>query len=57
MSRRWRTPSDWVDTRRAMRRTQLEEPGTCGACGHYLLSCIRHAHYVFRWVSGFREPA
>lgn len=57
MTRRWRTPSDWWRTRRQMRPAQLKEPGTCAACGRYLYGYIRHAHYVFRWLSGFREPA
>lgn len=57
MSRRWRTPRDWWATRRQMRPAQLRERGTCAACGTYLMGYIRHAHYMFRWVSGFREPA
>lgn len=56
MSRRWRTPADWICTRRQMRPAQLKEPGTCAACGSYLLGGIRHWHYTLRWISGFREP-
>jgi hypothetical protein len=53
--RRWLTPREWVHTRKAMHRAQLAEPGTCAACGRYLLNGpgIHHWHYTLRWLSGF----
>lgn len=54
---RWRTLRDWIETRRVMKPNQLREPGTCGACGTYLIGEIRHWHYTVRWISGWKEPA
>lgn len=54
MSGRWRTPREWVRTRKLIRHNQTEGPGTCGACGRYLKG-YNHMHYTLRWLSGFRR--
>jgi hypothetical protein len=45
----------WLAERRLMVRNQRASPGTCGACGSYLMGGLSHAHYTFRWFHLLRR--